>query len=751
MSISLFFDVWPRDDPTGDPLGELTQAYDKTFRAVDNAMGSGQFSINRHDSQASWCAVDNLVRVRRVAGGPFAYDDARYIGAFWIEGGTDVLVSPDEEGGEDITRGGRTAEACLRWAILYPDAFDSNNDKFATKSRNTGNWRIPNRTGGEVLAIFIRDLNDRSPDPLPFISRDFNVTTDSNGDDWSDVDTDWDIPVGTNGLDLLGSLVSGDLWYRMGADFVIHAYESDPGANLSGSITIEKAVDLAEAAEREIHARETISRALVKGTPESGKLKFREVINSTVESAVGRREGFVEFERTPTNAKLDKAGRKFIAKQKKRHDGPTSAGVLEHAGSVAFDDYQVGDTVALLIPGEFSSTPVKVFAIQLDEREGGDSDVTLEFEESPFDPGTNDGAKEFGDGTSAGKTCGDCPPIPPHVTSGDVDEYPDCDLSGVPWPYMGTAVGVSDGVDTGGPNNKPVAPNSWWCFLTGVTYHYDISASSADPGAYAWGFGISASVYGSSAAVPTQFIGVGEAPDDAAVHITGTFTITSGDFGTPHEVWFWASTADSIHAHRAVSADFRIWPDGSPTVVPADPPLEGQQHTEQFTGDGATDTFQTGYPYAPGSLVVSVGGVRTTVTETDPTTGTFQLPFIPATGSIIVVGFQNAGTTPTGGGGVVPTPGGGLIEDINTAETDTGMHLAPDGTGGVHFVADSSLTPGGAIGDRLRWDGADWVPSRLAWVPVMTSSPNLVTTDGSAVYVPLVTSGGDPVMVESLT
>jgi hypothetical protein len=49
------------------------------------------------------------VRVRLVAGGPFAYDDPRYVHAFFIEEGDDEAVSSDEEGGEEITRGGRDA------------------------------------------------------------------------------------------------------------------------------------------------------------------------------------------------------------------------------------------------------------------------------------------------------------------------------------------------------------------------------------------------------------------------------------------------------------------------------------------------------------------------------------------------------------------------------------------------------------------------------------------------------------------
>jgi hypothetical protein len=92
------------------------------------------------------------------------------------------------------------------------------------------------------------------------------------------------------------------------------------------------------------------------------------------------------------------------------------------------------------------------------------------------------------------------------------------------------------------------------------------------------------------------------------------------------------------------------------------------------------------------------------------------------------------------------------VEDLPTGDTDTATHLAPDGVGGVEFVPDAAVPgAGSAVGDRLRWNGSAWVASRLAWVPLMGNAPNLVTTDGSAFYVVVTTSTGDPIMVESLT
>ena len=413
----LYFDVWPSDDMNGTALGELTQAYGKSVRVVYQAIGSGQFTINRHDSQyvAGWCAQDNLVRVRTVSGGPFAFDDSRYVGAFLIEEGADVLLSPDEEGGDEITRGGRDPIVLLRRAVLNYEADFAGDDVYAASALVDGQWHFRNKNAGTVLRVALRNATARTPDPLDPTTHDFSTTTDTAGDDWSDSDADWSLPVGMDYLSLLDTLASGDLWWRMGLDLVLHAWDADPGADVSGSVVFTKGANIREAAERAVHAREAISRALVQGTLESGKLKFRWVTSGSTETQLGgRREGFVEYQATPTNTRLDRAGGRAIRQLRQQWEGPTTLGVIDTPGAVAFTDYQPGDTVSVDIPGEFESLAVKVFAIILEEREAGDYDVSLELEQSPFDPLANLSGSAT-EGPSSGTKCGDCPPIPPYV------------------------------------------------------------------------------------------------------------------------------------------------------------------------------------------------------------------------------------------------------------------------------------------------------------------------------------------------
>src|SRR3990172_12866667 len=96
---ALYSALRPADDLKGTATVELTDALKKVVRVEHDALGSGKFSINRHDAQAAWVVTGALIRVRLVAGGPFAYNDSRYVFAFFIDEGEDGTVSPAEGGG----------------------------------------------------------------------------------------------------------------------------------------------------------------------------------------------------------------------------------------------------------------------------------------------------------------------------------------------------------------------------------------------------------------------------------------------------------------------------------------------------------------------------------------------------------------------------------------------------------------------------------------------------------------------------
>lgn len=676
----MYFDVWASDDLNGTALGELTQAYDREIRVVDQAIGSGQFTINRHDAQWTdgWCAQDNLVRVRLVAGGPFAYDDSRYVHAFFIESGKDVVLSKDEEVGEEMTRGGRDAVVILRRAILNYEADFAGDAGYAAKALLDGQWHFSNRNAGEVLRIVLRNAAARSPNPLAPSTHDFNIVHDSSGADWSDTDADWLLPIGKDYLEILSILAAGDVYWRMGPDLDLHAWDADPGSDVSATVSFVKGVNIREAAERQVQAREAISRALVQGTLKDGKLKYRWVPSAPTETFLGgRREGFVEYQSTPTNSRLDKAGAKAIRTRRQQFEGPTTLGVIDAEGAEAFVDYVPGDTVTIDVPGVFDDVASRVYAIILEETENGECDVSIELEQAPFDPLSNPTGGGSSGGGSGGK-CGDCPPLPPYIPT-PVPGSGTTTTGGVVW-YPHSQAGIY-ALGYEGTGDSPPA---------GFTYrpldatNFAYLPGSGDPHDMFRGFTVlasSATVDLHAKATCSLVAGVGAT---ATLHIlrngasVGSATAAYGGTG----LGFWSPSLEAFATGVALAAGDTLttdWVmgDGGFVTVPAGtggtdlgfeivtagvvipdivpPPLEGQVHGEQFTGDGSTTGFQTAYPYAPGSLHVHVGGVLVNAMETNPGTGTFTLPITVPTGTVIHVDYQNAGTTPTGGGGVTPS------------------------------------------------------------------------------------------------
>lgn len=100
-------------------IATLDDAKDKAIRPVRNEPGSGQFTVNRHGPHATAAilAPGNLVKVRIPA------IHSGHIFAFFMEKGDFTLVSRDEEGGEDITFGGRGALSYWDRAIWLSEKF----------------------------------------------------------------------------------------------------------------------------------------------------------------------------------------------------------------------------------------------------------------------------------------------------------------------------------------------------------------------------------------------------------------------------------------------------------------------------------------------------------------------------------------------------------------------------------------------------------------------------------------------------
>ncbi len=632
MTRRFYFDVWDRDDVNGTALGELTQAYNRSFVRLDQAVGSGEFTVNRHDSQylAGWCQQDNLVRVRLEAGGPFDYDDERYVHAFWIEEGDDEVVSTDEEGGEEIHRGGRSEVAILRRALInYQADYSVPGDDdliYWSRALIDGQVHLLSRNSGEVMRVFLRNATARSPDPLAPSSHDFNAIRDSAGVDWTDAGVDYHFDVGQDLLAALEVLGGSDMFWRMTPDLVLHAYDSQQGTDLSATVRLEAATNIRESAQRQVHARNSMSRALVQGTKTAGGLTFRWVTDGTVEAALGgRREGFVEYETTPTPARLDRAGERAIRSRFYQYEGPTTIGIEEREGDpIAFEDFNPGDLVTVHIPGVWEEHPSPVHGVSMSEDAAGEALTTIIMGEVPFDGGTGSPVPDQPGG------CGSCPPPPPHVP------------------------GTQPGTPAAPPDATCVACNTvtvdaerngfWECpagtTVPGQVYTWRVTNTGHDALALTENFEVTAggttdlwtNPGGSPGVMPTQ-VGTLVASDSSGFGFHGHANYAPGVVGTD-ECWtveFWLGEVD---------------PDGSPDVPI--PPGTGQWVTGETPAvsiGASTTTLTVDWPYAPGSPQVRVDNILISpaaYTETTPGSGVITLSWAKDADEVVTVSYQAA-------------------------------------------------------------------------------------------------------------
>jgi hypothetical protein len=703
--MQMYFDVWPADDPIGTALGHLSDIEAKTIRAEWNGLGSGQFTINRHSSQIDWTATGNLVRVRLVTGGPFAYDDARYKFAFWLDEGDDVAVSPEEEGGETFTRGGRGPLAYVEDALLdyqaltYPEG---------PQDDGTWRWRAPEQFG----SIWRRVIDEAQASGfLPDLTYDFTDLVDTDGNAWEDFGEEFRLEMGLNLLAIAGVLRAQGLQVGMTPALVAQAWQdySSPVR----SITFEKGVNIREAAQRKVHASVARSRYLVQGRTEDGTMTFAWVTDAGVETALGRpKAGFLRYQHTATTANLQRAGQEAINALDKQRVGPTSIGVLIREDEEPFVDYFPGDTVTVDIPDVFDESAVQIHAIVLEELETGELDAVLEFEDSAFD-----GSGELpavNDSEDGAVTVECCPPETPYVCNPQSRTLPTTcnDPNSVASQLFLGPVGGTSGAYTNTRSSDAVSLYAGATYRATYTIDHETSSVNGDP---------------------TKVLKLNNLSQDAGVaHMGGEtagnalyfadvdFTVGALAGGAESDC-FELEIIENETAGRNMTGSFAdvtvSYLSGSDPRFTGfgsfcgTPPSVGQLTRESVTV--IAGAFQTNFPYEPRSIHFQ--GLPVVVDETDPDAGegTVALP-----DGTYPVHYQIASTSETGaenepppaGINVIPpallsadTPTDGQVLTWQTGDTTT-WETPSGGSSSLDWVF---VTDHGTVGDDTADDTAE--------------------------------------------
>lgn len=676
MTAYLRFVGYDEADINGDPLGEVTHASQKSILMQHNGVGAGEFNISRHSSQRQWCREGRYIRVwytdtidETIAGDP--------IFGFFVTESQNTVLSEAEQSAEVFHRSGEGPLSLLSDAIVWNEAVDAGDA--ASPNAEDDFWHWTAAMGAHAAGIMVRFLEEAvvrecwNYDTAGFLTWDFSRTLDSNGDAWTSATEieDFQVPIGEDLLNVAGLLQQVGVVFTIDPDtFVLHAYEAVSfGMDLSASVTFARAVNINTGAEQRAIAAPARSTVLVKGTRgDNGETAWVPTDSPAGLSEVKRRkEGFLDANNTTGFDTLQRMGFESIYQKLRLKAGPTYLGVYDPA-LVPMTDYAPGDTVTVDVPNIWDEEAKVLTGVGIVDREAGDADVIGGFEAGPSYQSkaiSNPGSPLRGD-------TGCCPPEGPFVPP-PVDE--DCGIAAQATLEIGSAAFMGTMSDVnGGAWSDTITPPE---LTNGLQYRivYQVLDCLFTPiNGYA---NMSGPTFDCDPDFDSILFGIGGSPNDPGTVFNGPWATFSGVTGTPWDAIVGATPSSGFYGfHYKVLGTLQVRNgDGSAIDCGGDSPgspSEGQHTIEQALGTGTTRF--TNYPYMPGSLQVWVGGVLVQVTETDPATGEFELPFDPGA-SRVIVHYQATGGASLGTGNPGPTPG--VIDTIPEDVLPPGAADAP--------------------------------------------------------------------------
>lgn len=268
----VYCDIYDGEDLFGDPWVTVTDEDLQSFemRMAENDLGSGQLSIMRSHPAATYNNLKggNYVRVRI----PLIQDDPIF--GFWLDVANDVILSPQEESGEVLTRGGPGQLFVLGRALFLDDLWAPAPPASAFRGNSSappGYWMWKHKLYGQILVRFIEEGQNEPGEPLSMVTIDFDRDVDSDGTDWPAVNQKIQYPIGTDGLTLFDSFAAtGELFVTCTPDFLVQArqvrgVDRTTLAFGTGKVLFTRAVNILTEVSREVQGAKMATHALVCG------------------------------------------------------------------------------------------------------------------------------------------------------------------------------------------------------------------------------------------------------------------------------------------------------------------------------------------------------------------------------------------------------------------------------------------------------------------------------------------------------
>lgn len=259
-------DVHAEDAPNGALLGTIDETdlvslrIDLQHRGLDWI----EAAIRRDSAKASLVAADRYLKLRipMVQAAPLA--------GFWAKDLLYHLSSRNERGGELLKFGGpgplwilRLARLLHTWHAPGQTARGS-----ANKARNLW-WWLNEPYGAIALRGIEEGQNQLAAGailaPLAGVTTDFTRTVDSAAVAWTNIAGEFETRVGTDVLALEAELQqAGNFYLEAEPNLLVHAWQTYPGRDLTGSVHLQRAVNIASELARELKARHAFTHLILE-------------------------------------------------------------------------------------------------------------------------------------------------------------------------------------------------------------------------------------------------------------------------------------------------------------------------------------------------------------------------------------------------------------------------------------------------------------------------------------------------------
>jgi hypothetical protein len=315
-------------------------------------VGAGSLVLSTADPKVGYCSEGNLIKIALGGTAVFSY---------FIE--APVLTS-GEAAESTRTLAGRSALSYLDQAIVYPLGWPS-------PMGDTRYW-VGGSFGG-ILSTLLSEAQARGT--LPALTWDFTLTHDSKGNAWP-ADLVLMIDVSASYLDVAKKFVALGMGLAMSPGLVLHCYiPGSYGSDLTSSVVWRQGYHIA-APVTNVGSRSGIKTvSLVKGA--GGIFTERTDPTYTGDPTVGRRETGLDYSTTSGNlAQMMNAGDQQIALTEAAANALTVS--LTHGTGGLYEpysDYNLGDTIALDIPGSYSLAPYQIVGLTVAQTVGANYTV----------------------------------------------------------------------------------------------------------------------------------------------------------------------------------------------------------------------------------------------------------------------------------------------------------------------------------------------------------------------------------------